>query len=398
MKKTFFARLVFLNTFKKRIRASLVIGGIAVTSSAMIVLFGVSLGLHTMVNDQIGNSESRDVVTVDQRNLQQIKLDQTRVSEIQSISGVDQVESSVALLGNLLYDGKDLSIPVYGVSKDFFASQQANFSAGDGSSIGAANIVVSTKVLEVLGLEEAKAVGTNLSVATTISKDNASSLAEATATSKPDSFEISAVISKGQLPVAYLPLEVLQTQGIDSVSQLKVKVSSPDKIGAVRESIEQMGFATSSIQDTVDQINKIFTVIQKTLAIFAVIVFGLTISGTFTIISLTLMEEMKQIGFLRVSGMKNNDVRTLFLLQSVLLTSLGALLGVIGGMIGGAVVNEFASAAASGDVFGGTIRVFAIPTGQIVTVMLLSVAIGVGVGLFPARRAVHMKPLEEMKL
>jgi putative ABC transport system permease protein len=159
-----------------------------------------------------------------------------------------------------------------------------------------------------------------------------------------------------------------------------------------------MGLQTNSIQDTIDQIDKLFTVVNNTLLVFTVIVFVVTISGVFTVISLTLIEETRQIGFLRIVGLRSMDVRTLFVIQSMVLTALGALVGVISGSVLGMVVNGIAKATASSESFSGDISIFIIPVQAIIMILMLSIVIGWLVGIVPAKRAVLIDPLEELRL
>ncbi len=398
MRKAFFIRLALLNTFKKRIRALLAIGGIALTTGVMIVLFGVEAGLHGLVNSEVANGDSKDVVTVNQRNVQQIKMDGERLSKIQSISGVSEVGSSVGLVGAVVYHGINLDLPLYGVSPEYLAMSSATASKGSiEAQPDASSVVVSKKVLEVLSIEEGAAIGKKIQVSTTITKDYGSKLEPDGKKTKPQEYAIAGVIDKGSSPVIYMPIEQLRSQGLDGVAQLKVRLTSPEKVPAVRESIEQMGLQTTSVLDTMDQISKLFQVIQNVLLIFGIVVFVITVSGTFTIITLTLMEETKQIGFLRIMGLRRRDVRTLFVVQSIVLTFLGAFSGIIFGLIVGFVLNGLAKALASTESFATDISIFVIPVQPIIIILMLAIVIGWLVGLLPAKRAVLINPLEEIR-
>src|SRR5689334_18785634 len=90
-KSLFIFRLILLNTFKKKFRASLAVGGIALSISIMILLFGISSGLRSLVTEAVSSKEVSGVVTVNQRS-QQVTLNQDRISKIKSISGVGTVE------------------------------------------------------------------------------------------------------------------------------------------------------------------------------------------------------------------------------------------------------------------------------------------------------------------
>ncbi len=393
----FLIRLSLLNTFKKRLRAILAITGIALTSAAMVVLFGVETGLHNLIDTQVSSGGPIDVLTVNQRNVQQIKLDDERISKIQSLSGVSQVGRSVGLLGNAVYHGINLNLPLYAVTNDYFVMNPAPVFAGSTTSQPAAdNIIVSAKVLEAYDIQSKTAIGTKIQLSATITNDYASKLSTATLTTTPKAYTIVGVVDRGALPVIYMPIEQLYTQGMDSVAQIKLQLTTPDKMPAVRSTIEQMGFQTTSIQDTIDQIDKLFDVIRGILMLFAVVVFVITVSGTFTIITLTLLEETKQIGFLRIAGLRQHDVKMLFIIQSIVLTFLGAITGIIVGSFLGFALNGLAGAVASSESFSGEITVFALPVQQIIMILMLAVVIGWLVGILPAKRAVMMSPLEEL--
>ena len=151
MRRIFFIRLAVLNTFKKKFRAILAIGSIALTSSVVVVLCGLQIGLHDLVNTEISNSESKEIVTVNQRNSEQVKLNEAQITKIQSISGVSQVGESVGLLGDAAHHGIDLNMPVYAVTSDYFVMSPVKFSAGsaEGQPIGT-NIIVSSRSKSVV--------------------------------------------------------------------------------------------------------------------------------------------------------------------------------------------------------------------------------------------------------
>lgn len=398
MRKMFFIRLALLNTFKKKFRAILAITSIALTGAVVIVLCGLQIGLHDLVNNEISSTESKDIVTVNQRNAEQVKLNDAQISKIQSISGVSQVAQSVGLLGNAIYRDTDLSVPVYAVTSDYFQMSPTKISAGSIESLPAdTNIIVSSKVLSVFGIKQSDAINKKIQLSATLTSDYASKLSDQSKKIKPQEYTIRGVIDRGELPVVYMPIEQLRTEGLDNVSQLKIKLSTPEKSAAVRDVIEQMGLKTSSIQDTIDQINKLFTVISNVLLIFGVVVFVITVSGVFTIISLTLMEETRQIGFLRITGLRHRDVRMLFITQSIIITFLGAILGAVFGTLAGFVLNGIARAMANGETFTSDISIFAIPAQPIIIILMLSVIIGWLVGVVPAKRAVLINPLEELR-
>lgn len=389
-----------MNTFKKRLRSILAISGIALTSAAMVTLFGIEIGLHQLVESEIDQANARDVVTVHQRNIQQIRLDAQKISDIQSISGVSQVGQMVGLAGNASYHGITLDMPLYGISTEYFSMGPITTVAGSLENQPTdQNVVVSSKVLQAFGIEQSTALGKKISVGATITPDYDSSLTDGEDKKvKPSEYTIVGVVDRGALPVIYIPIEQLNGQGVDSVAQLRVRVSAMDKVASVRETIEQKGLQTESVLDTIDRINQLFKVIGNILIIFGIIVFAITVSGTFTIITLTLMEETRQIGFLRILGLRRRDIRLLFVIQSIILTSLGALGGITIGIVAGEVVNGIVRSIADTAMLAQNISLFIIPVQQVIIILMLSILVGWAVGIVPAKRAAMINPLKELEM
>lgn len=393
----FLFRLAVLNTFKKRIRVSLAITGIALTSAVIIGLFGVQIGLRDLVDTEIKNGQALDVVSVNRRNVQEIKLDQKRTSDIQSITGVSAIAESVGLFGTATYHGISLNAPVYAVSSSYFTMSPSAVSSGtiEGEP-RAQSVVLSEKVLEVFDIPKEDAVGKTIKLNTVLTKEYADNLEGSEKVLETQEFTIKGVVKRGELPVFYIDIEQVKDQGLTSVTQLNVQLTAPNKAPEVRETIERLGLQTSSVQDTVEQINQLFEVIQNILVVFGIIVFIITVSSTFTVITMTLMEETRQIGFLRIMGLKHTDVTKLFIMQSVIVTFLGALLGCAIGIVAGSVLNGYARILAQDSTFSGDISVFVVPAFQVIIILTLAIVVGWLVGILPARRAIRINPLEEL--
>lgn len=399
MKNFFIIRLAGLNILKRRLRSGLVIAGIAIMSGVIIGLFGVQSGLQGLIDREVTNGNLLDVVTVTKKNIQQVKLDDKKISEVRSISGVGEVSESVALFGSVNRNNTALDVPIYAVSPVHFSLSPATPLVG--STEGAPKekgIVMSERAVEVLGLTKETALEEKVVLEYTILAEYMSGSEEADVAVAADTYTITAVVDRGNLPVVYIDIENARQKGLNSVTQLSTRITVPDRIMEVRESIERTGLHTVSIQDTIADITQLFDVIQNVLFIFCIIVFAITVFSTFIVVTLTLMEETKQVGFLRIIGLKARDVMKLFIFQSIGVTFIGALAGVVLGLVGGAFLNAYARALAHDGTFSVDVYVFAIPLLQVIIILMLSVAIGWSIGLIPARRAVKINPLDELEL
>lgn len=399
-RRSFLFRLAFLNTFKRKARAALAVGGIALSSGVMILLFGVSDGLKSLVTQEISNTDTANVITVNQRNVKEVILDQAKISSIKSISGVADVQQLVGMVGSIQYHGNVVNLPLYAVTNDFFRVSPAQRVSGTTSGQPKeSNIILSTKALDTFGLKPNEAIHRTVSVSTTIPDSYAAAgKTEDERKVAPTQFTIEGSIDRGNLPVAYVPIEYLVQHGLQSVSQLKVTVTYPEKMSPVRESIERMGYQTSSIQDSIDQVNRVFSVIQRIILLFGVIALVITVVGTFNVITLTLIEEMRQIGFLRLMGMQKTAVGFLFIAQAIMLTLVGGVAGSLFGVVAGLAANGAAQSLVGDTTFTGKVYIFQIPIIQIIIILTLSIVLGWLIGFIPAKKAVRVGPLEELRI
>lgn len=395
----FLFRVAMQNTFKRRLRAFLALGSISLSVGVMVVLFGVGMGLQHLVVDAIGGANAKDVVTITPRGNQNIRLDDEKVSAIRSLSGVATLEQSVSLVGKLNYHGTDLSIPTYAVSSGYFDLATEQVTKGDLRQLqtGTHNIVINVGAVKAFDATDSDLYGRPVKLQIDIDKTIAPNQSEDTVSLPNTEYKVTGIIKKAGAPVAYVPIEYFRQNGVSMLSQARVRLSSPDKMKEVRQNIEEMGFQTASIQDSIDEVNRIFSVIQKILVVFGFITLIVTVFSTFNTISLTLIEETPQIGFLRIMGMHWQEVGYMFIAQSVALTTLGAMMGIIGGILFGEFLNGITKTSSTDNSITSAVYIFQIPLMQIIIMLMLSIALGWLIGLMPAKRAVKIGPLEALK-
>ncbi len=401
MKWLFLSRLAVGNLLNKRLRTGLTVGGIALSVGVMVFLLGLGTGLQRIVTTEIAQSGSQQTISVTSKRTKQLKLDSSALSRLSSISGVSSLEQQVGLSGRVTYHGISLDMPVYAVSKGFLDTTTYQLVAGEiftAQSATEKQLIISTRALQALGLTNAKeAVGKRVDFTITVNKDWATNQAEASKDFADKNFTIIGVVEKGSTPVTYAPLEFLQQYGINAASEVALTVTVPDKISAVRETVEQMGFQTASIRDTIDQVNRIFGVIQTILIIFGAITLVIAVFGTLNTITIALVEQTRQVGFLRILGISKQDVRRLFMLQSILLSFSGVVLGIGLGIGLGSICNGLVWYMAKQSGVAAW-QLYQLPYVAILLLLVCAAGLGWLLGLGPARRAVGLRPLEALRV
>lgn len=134
--------------------------------------------------------------------------------------------------------------------------------------------------------------------------------------------------------------------------------------------------------DLLDTVINIFTIFIAAVSAISLVVGGI---GVMNIMLVSITERTREIGIRKALGAKTSTIMFQFLTESIILCLIGGLIGLLLGIFGAAVVSHLMD----------------IPLDvQISTVLIavgFSTAIGVIFGVYPARRAAKMPPIEALR-
>jgi putative ABC transport system permease protein len=199
----------------------------------------------------------------------------------------------------------------------------------------------------------------------------------------------------------FIPMEQLReiTGSKDSITMIFAKVSDISRIDEIAKKIEEKldkkygegYYQASTSQQIAESIGSIIALLSFVLggiASIALVVAGVGIANTMFI---SVMERTKEIGVMKAIGATNYNVMEIFLIES-------GILGLIGGLIGtflGFVISQIITALAG--------NILPIPFRAVVTLemvgftLLFSFFVGIVSGIWPARRAAKLQPVEALR-
>ncbi|MGN0571705.1 MAG: ABC transporter permease [Candidatus Fimenecus sp.] len=134
--------------------------------------------------------------------------------------------------------------------------------------------------------------------------------------------------------------------------------------------------------DLLDTVINIFTIFIAAVSAISLVVGGI---GVMNIMLVSITERTREIGIRKALGAKTSTILFQFLTESIILCLIGGLIGLLLGVFGAAVVSHLMSIPL--EVKPSTV---AIAIG-------FSTAIGVIFGVYPARRAAKMPPIEALR-
>lgn len=144
-------------------------------------------------------------------------------------------------------------------------------------------------------------------------------------------------------------------------------------------------YSAESLLKQLDQINKvlgIFTAFIGAVAAISLIVGGI---GVMNIMLVSVTERTREIGIRKAIGATTKNILLQFLTESVIISLIGGILGMILGIMGSYFIGSFA---------GITPVVSPI---VIFGVILFSSAVGIFFGIYPAKKAAELDPIDALR-
>lgn len=385
-------RMALGNLRRNKMRTVLTVAGVVVGIGAIIFLVSLGFGLQDLMIRKVANLDALTMVTVRPGNEKEQFLTNNVSQRFESFGEVISVSPVLTNPASVEYKESFSDLLVRGVRPEYIDFEELSISSGS-KELGENDIIVSSPVLTALKLENPdEALGAVLEVEL-YKRD---SRGEVTQEKETTSFSISGIATEEKIKFAYVNFDNLAVLGEAPFSEIKVKVAERSQVSNVRRTIESMGYPTTSIKDTVDQIDQAFMIIKTVLGGFGMIALFVAAIGIFNTMTISLLERTHEIGVMKAIGGRNKDVSRIFTTEAAMIGFLGGIFGVLAGWALGAALNALVNFIAV-SVGGEANDYFLLPVDFILIVIVFSFVISTVAGIWPARRAARLNPLEALR-
>lgn len=197
----------------------------------------------------------------------------------------------------------------------------------------------------------------------------------------------------------------LQGSSFDNVNAIMASAVAADRMDDATQQIEQLLYErhgispgqppdfrvqnTTEIAQTLGVVTGTMTLMLSAIAGISLLVGGV---GIMNIMLVSVTERTKEIGIRMAVGAKGGDILRQFLVEAVVLSSIGGLIGVSLGtaasMGATALINRFTA---------GEDWPMIISAQAAIVAMFFAAAVGVFFGFYPARRASRLDPIEALR-
>ena len=384
------------------LRTWLTILGMGVGTGAVVVLVGLGFGLQQIILEQIVFGETLLSLGVSSTGAQGLRLTPDTVAEFEKDEAVLDAAPLARFPALVTFKGLTGNVFVQGVEPPYLRYAGVTASAGDvfgEDDLGdTSSIMLSPAVLKLFGIPDEEVgnfIGQKVSLRLLVSADDGTDAVNEIVIDKE--YTVRGVTKEqAVLNVMMMLPELRNYVGINEYERIQVRVDSNDNLPIVEEKLIGEGYRVTALSKTVEQASKIFQGIQVVLATFGGIALVVSAIGMFNTMTVTLLERTKEIGIMRTIGASPNDVKYLFVSESVVVGFLGGLSGILMGVMLGVTVNVFLNLVA-GQFGGQSVTLFSFPLNFLSFIAIFSAAVGYLTGIFPARRASTLNPLDAIR-
>lgn len=195
------------------------------------------------------------------------------------------------------------------------------------------------------------------------------------------------------VPATFMPILYSEDTAIDSISVMAVSKEDTESAGnaAINMLENRHGNRTRQVYKAdnllkqLDQVNKvlgIFTAFIGAVAAISLLVGGI---GVMNIMLVSVTERTREIGIRKAIGARTGTILFQFLTESVIISCMGGIIGLILGIAGAYGLGSFAGITP------------AVSPGVVITAILFSSAVGIFFGIYPARKAARLDPIEALR-
>lgn len=393
--------MAWASLIANKMRSILTMLGIIIGVAAVIALVSIGNGVKQDIQNSISSLGSNLLMVMPGAprtpgvRPSQGSMKSLKVSDYQAISKLDGVKAASPYTANsyvTIYQSKNWTTTVSGISSNF--QDVNNWTMAEGRFISSKNVenrervaVVGQTVVKNLFAGE-DPVGKEIRV-------------------KNIPFRVIGVLnSKGngtmgndQDDVIFIPYTTAmeRVEGVDYLRMVYVVASDDNGIDRLQSDIENLLRVRHSIKDTnlddfnIQNMKSIMETMEQTtgtLTLFlgAVAAISLVVGGIgiMNIMLVSVTERTREIGIRKALGATYFVIVTQFLIEAVVISLMGGLIGIALG-IGASKLIGLAS---------GMSTVISVPT--IVLSFAFSMAIGLVFGIYPARKAAKLNPIDAL--
>jgi putative ABC transport system permease protein len=179
----------------------------------------------------------------------------------------------------------------------------------------------------------------------------------------------------------------------------EVRVVDVAQVESVKAEIKKRGFRAWSLTNQVEEVNRVFLIVNSALALIGGISLLVASFGISNTMIMSIRERTREIGVMKAIGGSDGEIMRIFFVEASLIGLTGGALGVLGGWGIDRVANTLANRWILRQVGQAIRRIefFSIPWYLSAGAILFALAISLIAAIYPAMRAARVDPIKALR-
>ena len=396
-------RIALTALFANKLRSILTMLGIIIGVAAVIAMVSLGMGVRRSVQSNIaslgsnmlivmpGSANSGGVRSAAGSSIT-LKYDDAKAIKTK-IKNIDYVSPTVQKSYQIVNGNQNWNSTVYGVTSEYMSIRSLTIATG--SFITQSDMDKRNRVAVIGTTVATNLFGTSNPVGKNVRVNGSPYKVIGVIESKGQSS-----MGQDQDDVVIVPLTTAQERlmGITYVQSVNIQVSDTNKMDQVQSEVETLlrqrhhivgdkedDFTVrnlTSLLETMTQTTTMITLLLGSIAGISLLVGGI---GIMNIMMVSVTERTREIGIRKALGATFKDIMLQFLIESVVIGVIGGLIGIVFGCLGSVAIAKAASFQT------------VITAAPILVSFFFSVGIGLFFGIYPARKAARLDPIEALR-
>ena len=403
-----YVKMAIQNIIANKGRSFLTMLGIIIGIASVIAIVSIGEGTKNQMNSEIDAVGGGQIFIYcsDDAIIEDAYMTAEDMEAIRKIDGVEGVSSSLSIMGETVTGKGDFSATVTLETQD--APIVNNLALKRGTYFTEADVVEGRNVCVISDTDAKRLFGSDDVIGMDIDVqcyDLSKSFRIVGVTTQKANGTFVSYIYEG-MPVT---LSVPYTAAADFVGdtageftnmvvQADKKMNSQEISNEVIKTLEKRHqsagedyYQLQSFQDVMKMMNDMLGMVTAFISFVAGISLLVGGIGVMNIMLVSVTERTREIGIRKALGAKTSSIMMQFLAESAILTVIGGIIGIILGIAGGYGICSIISSVQGMTITPGVNAV------TIIAATLFSCAVGIFFGIYPAKKAAALSPIEALR-
>lgn len=185
-----------------------------------------------------------------------------------------------------------------------------------------------------------------------------------------------------------------ESAGYDSAV---VRVTDPVALTEVRKRLDDLGLASFSIVDQLDQIRTVFLIIDSVLGLLGGISLLVASFGIANTMIMSILERTREIGIMKAIGGEDREIKLIFFFEAAVIGLTGGILGALAAWGIDAIANRLAYRFVLKPQGASFVDFFYLPPYLWLGAIAFALVVSILAALYPAARAARIDPVRALR-